>query len=253
MHDIDRTLADIGSELEFEGEFEADFGDDEYEAEFEADYGDEGEYEYDYDGEYEQDEYEADFGEGEGVFDEEEEYQLAAELLATTNDEELEQFLGSLIKRAGRKLKKFVKRGPGQVLVKGLRGIARKALPIVGGAAGTYFGGPAGGAIGSRLAKAGGRVFSLELEGLSGEDQEFEVARRVVRLTGVAAKNAAIAPSSGSPVADAKKAMVKAAKVHAPGLLMPVSPRMQVPVAGGVGGRSGRWVRRGHKIVLMGV
>lgn len=243
MHDIDRTLADMGSELELEAEYEHGFAD-EYEGEYESD-----------EDEYEDDEYEGEYEleDGEGVFDEEEEYQLASELLSTGNDEELELFLGKLFKRVGRKVRRFVKKGPGRVLRRALRGIAKKALPIVGGAAGTFFGGPMGGAIGSRLAKAGGRIFGLELEGLSGEDQEFEVARRVVRLAGAAAKNAAVAPSSGSPVADAKKAIAKAARVHAPGLLTANMPARTASMAGGVGGRSGRWVRHGRRIVLMGV
>ena len=238
MHDIDRTLDDS----EFEAEMEAYEG--EYEAEYEEPY-DTNEYEdeYEFESEYE--------GEGPSVFDESEEMDLAAELLSVSDDEELEYFLGKLIKKAGRKVKRFVKSKTGRALGRILKGAAKKALPIVGGAIGTAVGGPAGGAIGSRLASAGGRMFGLELEGLSPEDQEFEVARRVVRLAGDAAKNAAVRPTTGNPVNDAKVAVVKAAKKHAPGLIRPTKPPM--PSAGVLSGRSGRWVRRGRKIVLMGV
>ena len=49
-----------------------------------------------------------------------------------------------------------------------LRRVARTALPIAGRVAGTVFGGPVGGALGGRRASAAGRMFGLELEGLSG-------------------------------------------------------------------------------------
>jgi uncharacterized protein (DUF697 family) len=234
MHDIDRTLADTEYEPEMEA-YEAD-----YEGEWEGAYDEEEEYGY-----------ESEYDEGEGVFDEAEEMELAAELLSVSDDAELEFFLGSLIKKVGRKVRRAVKSKTGRALGRILKGAARKALPIVGGAVGTAFGGPAGAAIGSRLASAGGRLFGLELEGLSSEDQEFEVARRVVRLAGDAAKNAAVQPATGSAVTDAKVAVVKAAKKHAPGLLGP--SRAPMPMAGGLSGRSGRWIRRGRKIVLMGV
>ena len=238
MHDIDRTLDDS----EFEPEMEAYAG--EYEAEYAEPYD-----EYEYADEYEfESEYAA---EGPSVFDESEEMELAAELLSVSDDEELEYFLGKLIKRAGRKVRRFVKSKTGRALGRMLKGAAKKALPIAGRALGTAFGGPVGGAIGSRLASAGGRLFGLELEGLSPEDQEFEVARRVVRLAGDAAKNAALTPSSGNSVTDAKSAVVKAAQKHAPGLMRPPQPSLSS--AGALSGRSGRWVRRGRKIVLMGV
>ena len=215
MYDIDQT------QMEYEDEYENEF---EYEDEYEA-------------GGYEMD----------NVFDESEEMELASELLTVADDEELEYFLGSLIKKAGRKMGKFVKSKAGRALGKVLKGVAKKALPIAGGALGTFIGGPAGGAIGSKLAGAAGKMFGLELEGLSPEDQEFEVARRVVRLAGNAAKKAAVAPPSANPVSVAKTAVVKAAKTQAPGLIRPLKPMVKPFMS------SGRWVRRGRKIVLMGV
>ena len=230
MHDIDRTLMEY--EDEFENEFEYD---DEYEYEDE----------YAYEGEFEAGGYDM-----ENVFDESEEMELASELLTVADDAELEYFLGSLIKKAGRKVGKFVKSKAGRALGKVLKGVAKKALPIAGGALGTFIGGPAGGAIGSKLAGAAGKMFGLELEGLSPEDQEFEVARRVVRLAGNAAKKAAAAPSRANPLTVAKKAVVKAAKTQAPGLIRPTTPMVKPFMSSG---RSGRWIRRGRKIVLMGV
>ena len=240
MHDIDRT--------QMEMEWEADpFGAGEYEYD---------EYEYDSQaemyGEAEADlygEYEYEF---EGTFDEAEEMELAAELLEITDEAELDQFLGSLIKRAGRAVGRAIKSPVGRHLGGILRGVARKALPIAGGAIGTYFGGPGGGAIGSRLASGAGRLLGLELEGMSMEDQEFEVARRFVRFAGDAAKNAAMAPAATSPAAAAQNAAAAAAQKHAPGLLSRgVSSGRQMP--GGRGGQSGRWIRRGRRIILLDV
>lgn len=215
MHDIDRTT------LEFDTEgngFETDtFG---YEFPEEMEYSD---------------------TEAMSPFSEAEEMEMAANLLEITDEAELDQFLGNLIKKAGQVVGKFVRSPVGRTLGGILKGAAKKALPIVGGAIGTAIGGPAGGAIGGKLASAAGRLFGLELEGLSPEDQEFEVARRYVRFAGTAAKNAALAPATLSPDEAAKKAVLGAARQHAPGLLR-----------GGVS-KSGRWIRRGNKIILFGV
>jgi uncharacterized protein (DUF697 family) len=232
MHDIDRTLMEYESGMNgYEGEYAGEFGD---------------EYEYEFEGTYDE------YDEPE-VFDEEEEMDLAAELLSVTDDEELDQFLGKLIKKVGSHARKFVKSSTGRALGGLLKGVAKKALPIVGGALGTAIGGPAGGAIGGKLASAASRLFEMEWEGLSPEDQEFEVAKRVVRLAGSAAQKAALAPSNMPPKAAAKAAVVAAAKKHAPGLLRP-TPASATSMAGSPGARrTGRWIRRGSKIILMGV
>jgi hypothetical protein len=213
------------------------------------------EFEFETDGEadteFEYDEFEAD---AEGVLGEAEEMELAAELLGVSDEAELDQFLGKLFKRIGRGLGKVIKNPKLRKLGGFLKGAIKKALPIAGGAVGTFFGGPVGTALGSKLASTAGDMFGLELEGLSYEDQEFEVARRVVRLGAQAVKNAALSPDSGSPELDAKKAMINAAKKHAPGMLRPATP--SAPHGHGYGsgtGRSGRWLRRGRKIVLLGV
>jgi uncharacterized protein (DUF697 family) len=222
MHDIDRTATEFESEHEMEA-------------------WDGGEFEYE---EQESDEEEM------GVFDEAEEMDLAAELLSVSDDAELEQFLGKLIKRAGRAARRIVRSPTGRALGGILKGAAKKAVPVVGRVLGTVAGGPAGGAAGSRLASSAGRVFGLELEGLSPEDQEFEVARRFVRFSGEAAKNAAEVPPDVDPGTAAKAATVAAARKHAPGL---VRPRPGATTGEQGSGRSGRWVRRGRKIVLLNV
>lgn len=242
MHDIDRNVMEGEYEMEAYDEFENE-NEEEYEEEYA--YG-----ESEYDDEFEdEEEYEYEFEGYETVFSEEEEMELASELLAVTDEAELDQFLGKLIKKGFRKVKKFAKSSTGRALRKVLRKVAKKALPIAGRVAGTYFGGPAGGAIGSKLASSVGRIFGLELEGLSPEDQEFEVAKRVVRLAGTAVKKATKLPSQTSPNMVAKIAVTSAAKKHAPGLLRPI---VKYPVKSNRN-KSGRWMRRGNKVILMGV
>jgi hypothetical protein len=217
MHDIDRTQWELEyaphevqpEHYEFEmheggyGEFE---GEGEYEslAEGESYEGEqfEGEYEY---------EYEAEMNEAE-------EMELAAELLEVGSEAELEQFLGKLIRRVGRGLRTAIHSPLGKAIGGVLKPLAKAALPIAGKALGTFVGGPVGGMIGGKLASAAGQMFGLELEGLSGEDREFEVARRYVRFAAATTRNAARAPRNANPRAVAQASAAKAARRHAPGL-----------------------------------
>ena len=146
-----------------------------------------------------------------------------------TDEQELDQFLGKLISKVSRTAGSIIRSPAGKALGGILKGAAKKALPIAGPAVGTYFGGPAGGAIGGKLASAAGRIFGLELEGMSGEDQEFEVARRFVRLAASAAQKAAAARS----------AVAAAARRHAPGLLSPSVGGTLSTAYGGGRARSG--------------
>ena len=194
-------------------------------------------------------------GQSEGVFSETEEMELASEMLGITSEAELDRFLGGLIKRAGQAVGSFVRSPTGQALGGILKGAARQALPTIGSAIGGYFGGSTGAQLGSQAASAAGRLFGLELEGLSQEDQEFEVARRYVRFASEAVKNAALAPTSQDPRMAANAAAVTAAQTHAPGLLQaPPETQPAAPTSSRLPmGHSGRWVRRGNKIVLYGM
>jgi len=95
---------------------------------------------------------------GEALFDEVEEMELAGQLLEITDEAELDQFLGNFLKKAWSGISTMA-----STVAKPLGGVlkvvAQKALPILGGAAGTYFGGPAGGMIGSQLAARAGKLF----------------------------------------------------------------------------------------------
>jgi len=108
-----------------------------------------------------------------------------------------------------------------------LKNLAKKALPVVGGALGSMVAPGLGTAIGSKLGSMAGGLFELELEGMNEQEAEFEVARRYVRLAGAAARNAAMASPSAPPRAVARAAIITAARRHAPGLLRgtPYQPR----------------------------
>ena len=113
-----------------------------------------------------------------------EEMELAAELLTVSGEAELDQFLGGLFKKVAKGIGKIAKPLGGV-----LKGIAKKALPVVGGAVGSFIPIPGvGTAVGTALGTAASKVLEAELEGLSLEDQEFEVARRFVRLASTAAR-----------------------------------------------------------------
>jgi uncharacterized membrane protein YgcG len=209
-----------------QGEYgQGEYGQGEYgQGEYQGEYG-QGEYEYGK-GEYGQGEWAGEYeygqgefqGEQETVFDEVQEMELAAELLGIHNEEELEQFLGKLIKSAGRAIGGIVRSPIGKALGGALKNVARVALPMAGKVLGNMALPGVGGIIGGKLASAAGGMFGLELEGMSAQDQEFEVARRVVRLAGESVKQATQMPLAGPPTTIAKDAVLAAAARHAPGL-----------------------------------
>jgi uncharacterized protein (DUF697 family) len=249
MHDLDRTQSYY--ETEFEPEAFA----------YEDEYADEADFE---------------FGDTEMALDEVEEMELAAQLLEITDETEIDQFLGSVFKKVAKVGGGFLKKAVGGNLGKFAKGLIKKALPIAGGALGSFIAPGIGTALGSRLGSAAGGIFGLELEGLSPQDQEYEVARRVVRLVGTAAKKAQQLQSALPPESAARKALIEAAMKHAPGLLQalggfqkalggfqfeaapqgaPGGPNgyAQPGAGGGQRVRSGRWVRHGRRIILLGV
>jgi hypothetical protein len=191
-------------------------------------------------------------GEGEGyetsesqrVFDEVEEMELAGALLEVASEGELDRFLGDLVRRASRAVGSVVRSPIGRSLVGILKNAASQALPGVGGLMDAAVG-AAGGALGEPT--EAGQLFGMELEGMSPEDQEYEVARRFVRFGGAAAANAAQAPPSMPPQAAAGNAAAAAARDHAPGLLGPQGRGR----SGRRHARHGRWIRRGRTIVIV--
>jgi hypothetical protein len=188
----------------------------------------------------------------EAVFGETDEMELAAGLLEVTSESELDRFLGNLIGRAGQALGTFVRTPTGQALGGILKGAAKQALPVIGRGLGGYLGGASGAERGAQFAQAAGKLFGLELEGLSPEDQEFEAAKSFVRFAGEAVKNAAAAPASSPPQTVAQAAAVQAARRYAPGLFQNVPrPQSASPSRKLVPGQTGSWVRRGRNIIIV--
>jgi malonyl CoA-acyl carrier protein transacylase len=187
---------------------------------------------------------------GSGAFSQDDELELASEFLEVANEQQLDEFIGRLIEKAGQALNETVEPPLEQDLGDILRSVAKVALPIVGGALGTFVGGPAGGALGSSLASAAGHAFGLELEGLSPEDSEFEASKQFIKLAGATVENALEADPYADPANTAYRAAVEAARVHAPGL---IKTGERSPYIHRKHRRSGRWVRHHGKIILLGV
>ncbi len=149
-------------------------------------------YEYEQEGEY-------------GELGSEMETELAAELLEINNEQELEQFLGDIVKSVG----SFIKSPIGQAVGGVLKQVAKTALPAVGGALGSFVAPGIGTAIGSQLGQmAGSALGEYEVAG----EQEFEVAKKVVQLAQTAAQHAATAPPDMPPQAVAEQAVAHAAQ-----------------------------------------
>jgi hypothetical protein len=178
-------------------------------------------------------------------FGEMQEMQLAAELLEISSEAELEQFLGNVLSAVGGAARQFARSDTGRALTGIVKDAARKALPVAGQAVGQWISPKYGGPVGSVAATQVGKWLGLELEGLSNEDREFEIARQFVRFAGAASQAAAHAGGSGPEAA--RQAALAAANTYAPGL---------VPMLRGRSGinwpRGGRWVRQGRTIVLYG-
>jgi hypothetical protein len=147
------------------------------------------------------------------------EMELASELLSVKNDNELDMFLGNLFKKVTGAVSNFAKSGAGSALAGMLKRVAGKAMPALGGILGTAIPIPGVGTmLGSSLGNAARNLFGLELEGLSGEDREFETARAFIRLAGDAAKRGSQIRNM-APFQAARLALIRSAKNHAPGLI----------------------------------
>jgi hypothetical protein len=171
----------------------------------------------------------------------------AAELLDVASEEELEEFLGNLVRKAASAAKGFVSSPTGQALTGLLRNAAKQVLPQAGRMIGGDLGRRAGNWLGS----------TFETEGLSGEDRDLEVARSLVRIADEATRTAISAGPAAPPVRTAVGALVTAANRNLPAL----APVFEVAAGstpatartGTVRPATGRWVRRGRTIVVLGL
>lgn len=155
------------------------------------------------------------------------EMQMAAELLEHADESALESYLARMISHAeGHHVPANVR----AALAKILGQIGRPLLRQTGL---------------SSQAQAG-RVFGLELEGLSPEDQAFEVARHFSRFATDASRRAGNAIGADSAQRVAQRAAIAAARKFAPGLL-PMSSGLRPSTFA----TSGTWFRRGREIVVL--
>jgi hypothetical protein len=187
------------------------------------------------------------------------EVELTSELLEVQSEQELEQFLGDLMTSATRAAGQFVNSPTGQALGDLLKDAARKALPVIGQALGDRVAPGSGGDLGRRVGAAASQLFEMELEGLSNEDKEFEVARRYVQFARAATRAAAQRPRTRMhPERRAGLAARHAARAYAPGLvgLIDLAATNGAPsnAASSNGAShapaSGRWIRRGRVITV---
>ena len=150
------------------------------------------------------------------------EMQQAAELLEGIERGQLESYLVELIDRS--------RRAPPAPVARALAG-------LLGLAAGHVWQQPGG-----LQRRSAGRLFGLELEGLSHEDQAFELARHFVRFASEATRRAGCANGGGSPQTVARRAAASAAQSLAPGL---------VPALAGGSATAGYWFRRGRQVIVL--
>jgi uncharacterized protein (DUF697 family) len=183
-------------------------------------------------------------------FSEADEINLAAELLSVGNEQEFDRYMNDLFMTANR-----AQFQPGSQELFGalgglLKNLVRKALPIAGTALGNWMVPGVGGAIGGQFGNLAARAFGLETEGLSPEDEQFEIARSFVRLAGAASQEAAQIPPGIPAEPAAQQALVMAAQRHAPGMMYDGQPA-QGPYPRRMPKR-GTWTRRGNSIMLHG-
>jgi hypothetical protein len=187
---------------------------------------------------------------GETAFNESEQMNLAAGLMEVASEQEFESFLGDIFSNAAKAVGGFINSPTGKALGGVLKGVAKQMLPAAGQALGGYLGGSTGAQIGGQLAQQASGLFETE----SGE-QEWEASNTFVKLATDAAKNAAQAPPNANPMTVAKQAVIDAAKVHAPELLKPAANG--AAAANGATPHhhenTGRWIRHGKRIILLGV
>jgi hypothetical protein len=139
--------------------------------------------------------------------------ELAAELLDVTNEAELEGFLRRVVAAAARGVGGRLPAATGRGLVAVLKRTAERTLPTVA----TLVGDSIGGTAGPSAAATATRVYGLELEGMSAEDRDYEIARQFLRFAQAAAARAVTAPAPASP-ATVAAAVEGASREFAPGL-----------------------------------
>jgi hypothetical protein len=183
-----------------------------------------------------------------GEMSEQEELELAMELLSVQNEYEMEQFLGNLVRGIGRGLKSV-----GRIA---LPALAKVALPIAGRALGSFIPIPGVGTmIGGALGRAAADALEFEYSGVDPGQANVEKARRIVRVLSSAVRNLPQTLGSMPPEAAVRASLTSAVRRNIPaanlaalGAVLP--GELEFSPAAGVAATSGRWWRRGNTIVL---
>lgn len=184
---------------------------------------------------------------------ESQELALASELLEVNSEEELEQFLGDLWDRTKAAASQAYNSDAVQSAIPGLKAVARAVLPKAATYLANVYAPGTGDIAGSGVEAAVNQWLNEELEGLSGEDREFETARQFVRFANAALQRSARMPARVAPRVAAQTAISDAACTHVPGLVPFLTPLLATAPTNGVrngGSTTGRWFRHGSSIVV---
>jgi hypothetical protein len=184
-----------------------------------------------------------------GEMSEQEELELAMELLSVQSEYEMEQFLGKLVRGIGRGLKAV-----GKVALPALKSLAKVALPIAGKALGSFIPIPGVGTmIGGAIGRAAANALELEYEGMDPGQADVEKARRVVRVLKSAVRDLSSTLGPASPES-VRSALTSAVQRNIPGVNL--SLRAAAPTratsgsASAAATASGQWRRHGDSIVI---
>jgi hypothetical protein len=171
-----------------------------------------------------------------------EEMALAMELLSLSSEAELDQFLGKMFKRVWKGIKKVA-----APLGRVLKSVAKTALPLIGGALGSFIPIPGvGTALGSALGGAVSKALEMEYGEMEEGEQELEMARIFICFANDAIQQAANAPAHQPPQFVVQRALNSALLRQLPRQLG--SERGSAPP---VVGPSGRWMRRNGRIEII--
>jgi hypothetical protein len=195
---------------------------------------------------------------------EQEELELALELLSVQNDRELEQFLGDMVRGVGKGIQaagSFAMKNVVPVLAPALKQVAKATLPIAGGALGSLIPVPGvGTALGSALGSVVANALETETAGLAPGEADLERARRFVAIARTAIRDAAKALGSAPPAVVANTALTNAVMQHVPAAGPAVAALASRPQASSATlsaasppAQSGTWQRHGDHIVVQGL
>jgi hypothetical protein len=156
-------------------------------------------------------------------------YELAGALLEVSSEEELERFLGNLVRSVAKGASALMRSPVGGVLKGALKSVAKTALPMVGSALGSMIAPGVGTAIGGKLGSMASNLFEEGEAESYGEQAEMEAARRYVQWAAGTIRNAARAPRGLPPRVVVRSAAVSSARRYAPALLRRGAPGPSTP------------------------